>query len=268
MLIYDVKKRFLKEMIQRIEDFYGIKFYDPIRYDDFYYRFTQRQDGLYIFGDNGMLIKNGRIIVIYDLSLSDVGQAYFRRDNDSNFCFFIRMTAEFDCGSTGDALTTVWNIEGQMFIWWCFEHGYLVGVDEWPKIRDYLEEGTGFLGYYWSDKLNDWYNAGNKCTGDSARKAISVNIARGIMNVIDWKPREDVKRNEILALAISSGMIDIKLTEFNEWVHKRRLDERIKDEEKQYSMTERIKLIVREEPEFLELSDANLEDLAYPYSIN
>jgi hypothetical protein len=118
MMVYPEKKRILKEALNRIELIYKVKFYDPIRHDNFYYLFTHFVDGLYLFGDNGILIRNGTIIGIYDLSISDVWQAWVRQEEGKNFCFFLWIGEGYDCGSTGDAFTTLWNIEGQVFLWW------------------------------------------------------------------------------------------------------------------------------------------------------
>jgi hypothetical protein len=262
MFVYDIKKLLLVEALNLIEKIYKVPFIDPIRYDDFYYRFTHYKDGLYIFGDNGMLIKKGEIITIYDLSLSDVAQGFIRRNHGDNFCFFVRLNGDYDCGSTGDCLTTLWNIEGQIYIWRLFFDGYLSTRKEWPEIEKLAEETDTFLGHCWSEVLNDWFNKGIRLTTDSAKRAIPTYYQRGHVNRLEWEPKKQINRNEFLSLAISSGMIDMKLTEFYEWVERNKI--KIFDEE--LGLHERIAQ-ADQVPGFLDLSDADLDHLAIPYKL-
>lgn len=261
MFIYAIKKKVLIAALNAIEEVYGIEFIDPIRYKDFYFRFTQKQDGLYLFGDNGLLIVDGKIEIMYDLSLSDVAQGWIRRDGERNFSFFLRLNSRFDCGSTGDALTTVWNIEGQVFIWWCYKKGLLSTKKSWPEIKELVEETDLFVGHYWSEKLQDWMTKGVRLTTDNAKKMISFQIERGKTNEVEWEHKENIPANEFLSLAISSGMLeDCRLTKFYAWIKAKNED--IYDEE--LGVVEQIKK-AEEIPGFMDLTEVNLDELAVPY---
>jgi hypothetical protein len=263
MFIYEIKKTLIKMIISAFEEVYKVKIIDPIRDRDFYYKYTQKEDGLYIFGDNGAIIRKGKIIGIYDLSISDIFQAWVRQHDRKNFCIFLRLDEGYDSGSTGDCLTTIWNIEGQLFIWWAYLNGYLTTSEEIPIVKDLLEETKGFLGMYYSSIINDFFSSGVKLTRDSVKKAIPLTLNRFGQTKLDWKPRENVKKNEILALLISSGLGDIKLTEFFDWVRRNRLDD---SEEEMYSLVEKIEAWGKG-PDFIDLTDMDLEKLAFPYEI-
>jgi hypothetical protein len=263
MLIYEIKEQLIHEAVSAFEQVYGLEIIDPIRDRDFYFKYTQRKDGLYMFGDNGALIKNGQIVGIYDLSISDIFQAWMRNNDGNNFCIFLRLGEGYDSGSTGDCLTTLWTLEGQMFIWWCYNQGYLSSKDEIPWIPELVGETRGFLGHYYDDDLQDYYASGIKLTRDSIRKAIPLTLNRFGPTELLWRPRENVKANEILALLITSGVGDIGLTKFYEWVKKNRLTE---GKEEIYSITERVEALGMG-PDFLDLTDMDLSKLAYPYAI-
>lgn len=281
MMVYEIKKKLIKRALRAIERIYDIKFYDPIRYSDFYYRFTHFQNGLYVFGDNGLLIEGGEIQAMYDLSISDVFQAYLRRDGKRNFCFFLRLDAFYDCGSTGDAFTSIWNIEGQIFIWYVFRKGLLSTDKNWPEIKDLCEETITFLGHCWIAILKDWITLGVRLTKDSAKKMISFEYQFGKQNVIELEGPATIPRNEFLATAISSGVLeDCRLKKFYEWVFFRVLfdnfrraglilfkDKEIKEKEvfsEEKGVIEQIES-AKEWPGFLKLTEMNLDELALPY---
>ena len=262
MFCHKIKQEVLTEALNRIEKLYKIDFIDPIRDRDFYYKLTQKEPGLYVFGDNGLLMGKDGIIGVYDLSISDVFQGYLRRQDKNNFCFFVRLNGEYDCGSTGDALTTIWNIEGQIYIWRKFLDGYLSSKKEWPEITDLCEHANTFLGHYYCESIKDWMTIGVRLTKDDAKKAIPVSFKRGQINHFAWSPKKSILRNEFLALCISSGMIDMKLTKFYEWCRLKKI--LLFDEEigMQGRINEATKI-----PGFLDLSEANIDNLAEPYKL-
>jgi hypothetical protein len=220
---------------------------------------------------------------MYDLSISDVFQAYLRRDGKRNFCFFLRLDAFYDCGSTGDAFTSIWNIEGQIFIWYVFRKGLLSTDKNWPEIKDLCEETITFLGHCWIAILKDWITLGVRLTKDSAKKMISFEYSFRKPNVIELEGKEKIPKNEFLATAISSGVLDdCRLTKFYSWVFIRSLFDTFKafgrrlfkgehykktelfDEEK--GVVEQIEE-AKNWPGFLDLTEMDLQELATPYEL-
>jgi hypothetical protein len=255
--------------LNKIAEIYNIEFFDPIRHDDFYFRFTQKQDGLYLFGDNGLLIEDGEIVVMYDLSISDVFQGWFRRSDDGkNFCFFVRLNEFYDCGSTGDAFTTLWNIEGQVFIWRVFRDGKLTTKERWPEIKDLCERAGTFLGHMFSKIINDWMTKGVRLTTDNSKKMISFNYERGRVMHLEWPHKDVIPANEFLSLAISSGMLkDCRLTRFYEWIEEKKKEDAFEYFDEEKGVVEQIEQ-ARNIKGFMDLTKENLAELAYPYKLS
>jgi hypothetical protein len=166
-----------------------------------------------------------------------------------------------DCGSTGGAMTTGWNIAGQGLIWRAFEDGLLNTKGEIPYVKDLLEDATGFLGHYYNAENDDWFTSGVKVTGDNAKKAIPFSLYKYGQTNLHWQPRKEVKANEILANLIASGTGDVGIKEFYEWVRDTHISEEL------YSTQERLEALVKTNPDFIDLTDEDLADLAFPYKL-
>lgn len=265
MFIFEIKEKLYKLAIGALESVWGIKIFDPIRDKDFYWRFTHFNDGLYMFGDNGLVIKGGKIVVMYDLSISDVYQGLLRRNEEGkNFCFFQRINEKYDCGSTGGAFTTVWNIDGQFAIWKAFEEGRLKCDEDWPHISDLCEKSSTFLGHYWNARMKRWMTLGLRLTKDNARKSVAFRVKRGSSNHLSWEQKE-VNTAEFAQLVVSSGFGAKKLRKFYDWVRLKRLS--IDPEE--MGVTERIGEVAEKHiPEFLSLfKEESLVTLARPLEL-
>ena len=223
MMVYEIKNDIIINMLNMLESIYKVKFFDPIRDRDFYWRFTHFNDGLYLFGDNGLLIKGGEIITMYDLAISDVYQGFLRRDEiNRNLCFYQRLNDNFDCGSTGGAFTTIWNLDGQLCMWRAYNDGLLSTSKEWPEIAELCESSKTFLGHFYNARMQRWMTIGNRLSKDNARKAIPIRVRRGRSNRIRLE-QKDVKTNEFAQLVISSGLGRKKLRKFYDWVRLMRL---------------------------------------------
>jgi hypothetical protein len=270
MFLYAVKKIILTYILNEFEKLYKVKFYDPIRYDDFYWRFTHLVDGLYLFGDNGMLVKNKQIIATWDLSISDIYAGYLRRDAEGrNFCFFPRISAGIDSGSTGGMLTTVWNIENQVNMWSCFNEGKLtIDNEEWPEIAGLCESTKAFLGHMYVERMKRWMSQGVRLTTDSTDKSIPFRIKRGRVNNFSLSHKKMPLANEFAQLVIASGLSSLKIQKFYEWVKKKKL----KIPEYVYGIRERIGSVLRSNElveDFMNLQKRKtLEVLAAPLELN
>lgn len=223
MFLYEIKDEIEHECLNRMERIYKLKFLDPIRDRDFYYKFTHWKKGLYIFGDNGYRL-NHKEDIMYDLSISDIFCGFMRRDKEgNNICTFQRLNDSFDCGSTGSHDTTLWNIATQLNIWDSYNEGLLSTSKSWPHVKDLVEECDTFLGHYYHPLLKTWMSKGVRLTTDNARKAIALLLRKGIYNHIEWNLHKNIQLNEYAQLVTTSGFGKLKLSDFYDWVRRKRL---------------------------------------------
>lgn len=219
MWVFLIKHHISKWIIDEFRKIYGVDFKTPVESSlQFYVDFVNKVDGLYLFGDNGMEIRNGEI-KIYDLSISDVGQGLIRRDSvGRNLGFFLRLNPDYDCGSTGGSLTPYWNLEGQLIIWRCFKDKELEG--DFPSIPNFLEPAGTFLGH-WFREDGKISSKGLRTTKDSAKRASPIVITPGKTSSITWPIKTEIKRNELIQSVIASGVSDIDLKYFYNWALKK-----------------------------------------------
>jgi hypothetical protein len=268
MFVYPIKKLLYNTMLNEFERIFGIKFIDPIRDKDFYWKFTHLQDGLYLFGDNGMKIEHGKIICVYDLSISDVFQGFLRRDElGNNLCFFQRLDSNFDCGSTGGAFTTIWNIEGQLLLWRALLNKELMTDKSWPYVNNLCEESSAFLGHSYFPRMKRFITEGVRLTRDNARRSIPLPYSRGRRVFIDLKHEKKITYAEFAQLSIACGLGQLKMRKFYDWVRLKRLS----IDPEGAGVWERIHDVVPQDliPEFLSLFNMrSLDILASPLVLN
>lgn len=223
------KSAIMKKMLNSLEELYGIKFFDPIRNPDFYYKFTHFEPGLYIFGDNGLLVISREEFYMYDLSMSDVVQGFFRRDKKgNNLQWFMRLTKDFDLGASGDPLTTIWNIEGQLLVWrWFINTGRKSKI---PLIKDFIDYDNTFLGHFWDKVRKIWRSTQPHFTRDNAtgRKGFQLNKTNWHLS---WPAETTIEDTTIAQTACAAGLVSFTLVDFYSWIK----DQKINWEELEYA---------------------------------
>lgn len=213
-LTKEEKAEILTWMLNELETLYGVKFYDPIRYNDFYYKFTHFEPGLYIFGDNGLYINDGRMFM-YDLSISDSFQSIFRKDGNLNLSFFVCLWEDLDQGTSGDPFTSIWTIEGQLACWRAFLDGKLHSRTEF-MIKGFIEVTDVFLGHYWDEKRKRWRTKGVRISRDKADKREGFDLKK--QRYYDWPADFEVEAMTVAQTALASGASSWDLAQFYEWI--------------------------------------------------
>jgi hypothetical protein len=231
MMIKKFKEWVIKEAMKGFLKLTSIKenIYTPFTEPKFYYYMAHRENGIYLFGDNAMIIKKGKIIATYDMSTSDVYQAFMRRsDLGENFSWFVRLNRDLDCGPTGDMFTTVWTIEGLLEEYQSWLEGNFSTSVDWPRIPDLCEEAETFLGWHFRPDFYQWVTLGNRATVDNAGRRLpfrfaKANIHLGGKETITWPEQTTVNIVEFAESIVPMGIISFDFIHMQDWIQKKNL---------------------------------------------
>lgn len=272
MTIYDIKDEIDIALTKKMHTLWRLSeqdFFTPYTDEDFLYNYYNRKKGVYIFGDNGCVVKNSFDKLAYDVSMSEAVTAYATRDNlGKNFCFFVRLNNQYDTGASGDPLTWAWNINNQFKLWRAYKNGILQG-EHFPEIPEIIDHSDLFLGIWLNPETNRSRNIGLRLTKDKAADMQGYQFKMGD-NIIEWPIQHEIEDTSIMQTIITSGVSDISLEAFYNWAYKKGLKDDMNSLE-DYSLPEIIERMLKKTEDrksFFELFDGiDLEYLADPMSI-
>lgn len=208
-LIYLMKDQIIEKTVHKLLKYWGVKVHTPFTDPEFYLHFMSGVVGEYAFGDNLLFINEDGSYYMTDLSMSDVLQAWLRRDEKGrNFCIFQMLDWQFDCGSTGDAFTSIWNISGLFGIIAAFHAGVIPSHPEvrGPYLPDVMKPSSTFLGMHYDLIRRVWTVEGLKITKDASHKSIATRLRTGGADTKIEFPRGVVDQAGICELIVAYSL--------------------------------------------------------------